>query len=99
MLAAACAALPSVGLPPRSGTAPMTKPFTEASNLPLSPLVALLAIGTMSPAVCSGDSLWMLLPCMPVRDTMQATFSVRRALSEAAMSAAMVYIVETQNDV
>lgn len=27
----------------------MMNPFTEASNLPLSPLVALLATGTMSP--------------------------------------------------
>lgn len=74
MLAAACPDLLSVGLPPRSGTAPMTKPFTEASNLPLSPLVALLAIGTMSPAACSKASIWVLLPYVPVLDTQAALY-------------------------
>ena len=44
----------------------MTKPFTEASNLPLSPLVALLAIGTMSPALAAKTSIQVVLSCIPL---------------------------------
>ena len=47
--AAAAAALPSAGLPPLSGTSPIRILFTDASNFPLSPLVALLVAAKMSP--------------------------------------------------
>ena len=47
----------------------MTKPFTEASNLPLSPLVALLAIGTMSPAIDTKATLLLLLLRSTMHDT------------------------------
>lgn len=47
--AAAAACRPSAGRPPLSGTFPMTMLFTVASNLPLSPLVALLVTARTSP--------------------------------------------------
>ena len=50
MEAAVAAARPSVGRPPLSGTLPMITLFTVASNLPLSPLVALLVTAMTSPA-------------------------------------------------
>ena len=46
---AAAAALPSAGRPPLSGTAPIMMLFTVASNLPLSPLVALQVTAITSP--------------------------------------------------
>ena len=60
------------------------KPLTEASNLPLSPLVALLATGTMSPGHQESVIITCWQRCSVTKFNVQQSMRVYFALEPSA---------------